>query len=82
VQVDTGRATEYYQTPDGTLLTSDVTAHGTQTLYENGSYSNGGPLTLNTDPDRYTCSGSSPQISAPDGASVDLTRDVPRASGS
>jgi hypothetical protein len=72
-----GRATARYETVNGELLVSDVSAQGTQTLLENGSYSNGGPLTLNTQPDRYTCSGNTLQLFVPDGGSEVLTRSTP-----
>lgn len=74
-QVDIGSATFDYTTQDGMLLYSDVNAHGTQTLYNNGSYNNGGPLTLNTEPDRYTCSGNSLEVFAPNGDTEILTRE-------
>jgi hypothetical protein len=74
-EVVTGSATANYTIQDGMLLISDVIAHGTQALYENGSYNNGGPLTLNTEPDRYTCSGNSLQFFEPSGGSVVLTRE-------
>jgi molecular chaperone DnaK len=73
-QVVTGTATYDYTIQDGMLLSSDVNAHGTNNLYENGSYNNGGPLSLNTEPARFTCSGDSLQIFSPNGDSEDLTR--------
>jgi serine/threonine kinase PknH len=73
-QVDNGTATVNYTTQDGMLLSSDLVQSGTWTLYENGSYSNGGPLSENIAPDRYTCSGNSLQLFAPNGDSIDLTR--------
>ena len=74
-EVITGSATYDYTTQDGMLLSSDVNTHGTQDLYENGSYNNGGPLSLNTQPARYTCSGNSLQLFSPNGDSEDLTRE-------
>ena len=79
-EVYNGRATAHYETVDGELLVSDVSAHGTQTLLENGSYNNGGPLTLNTQPDRYTCSGNTLTLFVPDGGSEVLKRSTPPAS--
>jgi hypothetical protein len=73
-QVDNGTATVNYTTQDGMLLSSDLVQSGTWTLYEDGSYSNSGPLTENIAPDRYTCSGNSLQLFAPNGDSIDLTR--------
>jgi Protein kinase domain len=81
-QIDTGQATVHYQVQNAMILSSSLSAHGTQALYENGSYSNGEPLTLNTEPDRYACSPNSLQIYAPTGGSVVLTREAPRAAGS
>jgi protein kinase-like protein len=73
-EVVTGSGTENYATQDGMLLVTDVIAHGTQALYENGSYNNGGPLTLSTQPERYTCSAASLVEFELNGGSVDLTR--------
>ena len=81
-QVATGRDSARYQVQNGTLLWSDVSAHGTETLYENGSYNNGGPLSPNTQPARYTCSGNSLRLYALNGASSVFTRAVPRPPGS
>lgn len=78
-EVYTGRATVHYETVNGELLSSDISAQGTQTLLENGSYNNGGPLTLNTQPDRYTCSATTLQIFVPDGGSEVLRRSTPPA---
>ena len=73
-QVDNGTATVNYATQDGMLLSSDLVQSGTWTLYENGSYSNSGPLSENIEPDRYLCSGKSLSLYAPNGDSIDLTR--------
>jgi serine/threonine protein kinase len=73
-QVDNGTATVNYATQDGMLLSSDLVQSGTSTLYENGSYSNSGPLSENIEPDRYLCSGNSLSLYAPNGDSIDLTR--------
>jgi len=73
-QVDNGTATVNYATQDGMLLSSDLVQSGTWTLYENGSYSNSGPLSENIEPDRYLCSGNSLSLYAPNGDSIDLTR--------
>jgi serine/threonine protein kinase len=76
-QIVKGSATMHYETQDGTLLTSNVSAHGSETILEAGAYNSGGPLTLNTQPDRYTCTGNSLHIFAPNGGSVELTRSTP-----
>jgi hypothetical protein len=73
-EVDNGTATVNYTTQDHMLLSSDLVQSGTWTLYENGSVNNSGPLSENIEPDRYVCSGSSLQLFAPDGDSIDLTR--------
>jgi len=51
-------------------------------LYEPFSYNNGGPLSPNTQPARYTCSGNSLRLYSPNGTSSVLTRAVPSARGS
>lgn len=66
-EVVTGSGTYNYTTQNGMMLFSDVITHGTQALYENGSYNNGGPLTLSTQPERYTCSASSLVVFEPNG---------------
>jgi hypothetical protein len=74
-EVINGSATYDYTTQDGMLLSSNVIANGTQALDENGSYDNGGPLTLNTEPARYTCSGNTLKIFSPNGDNENLTRE-------
>ncbi|HET7012407.1 MAG TPA: hypothetical protein VFI65_00750, partial [Streptosporangiaceae bacterium] len=56
-QVVNGRATYHYEIQNGLILFSDIKAHGTQTLLENGAYNNGGPFTIVTEPERFSCSG-------------------------
>ncbi len=73
-QVENGTATVNYTTQDGMLLSSDLVQSGTWTLYENGAFSNSGPLAENIEPDRYVCSGNSLQLFATNGDSIDLTR--------
>jgi hypothetical protein len=74
-----GRATVHYVLQNGVLLSSNMSASGTMELLENGSYSNSAPLTLNTEPDNVTCSGSTLRLYATNGASFSYTRDVPTA---
>jgi hypothetical protein len=81
-EVATGRDSGRYQVQNGTLLWSNVSAHGTLALYENGSYNNGAPLSPSTEPDRYICSGNSLHSYAANGASSVFTRDVPPGRGS
>jgi hypothetical protein len=64
------------------LLSSDVSGNGTQTVLENGAYNTSAPLTLNTQPDRYTCSGNSLKLYAPTGGSVVMVRSVPHVAPS
>jgi len=78
-EVYNGRATVHYVLQNGVLLSSDLSASGTMELLENGSYNNGGPLTLNLDPDNVTCSGNTLRLYATNGASFSYTRDVPKA---
>ena len=78
-EVYNGRATVHYILQNGVLLSSNVSASGTMELLENGSYNNGGPLTLNTEPDNITCSGNTLRLYATNGASFSYTRDVPKA---
>ena len=42
--VVTGSATMHYEDSDGMVLISDISAHGTSTLRENGAYNNSTPL--------------------------------------
>jgi molecular chaperone DnaK len=77
-EVETGRASVHYAVQNGVLLSSNLSASGTVELLENGSYNNGAPMTLNMDPDNVTCSGNTLRLYATDGASVNLTRDVPK----
>jgi hypothetical protein len=72
------RARMHYVTQDGQLLVSDVVTHGTYEEFENGSFHNSGALNLNAEPDRYTCSGNTLQLFAPNGSSVVLAREVPK----
>lgn len=50
-------ASAHYVIQNGLVLISDITKHGSSRLLENGSYNNGGPLTLVTAPYRYSCAG-------------------------
>jgi hypothetical protein len=77
-----GQVSVHYAVDNDTLLSSDPSAHGTQELLENGTYNNGGPLTVNTDPDTLSCSGNALHIYAPNGSAVNFTRNVPKPSGS
>ncbi len=73
-EITKGSATVHYETQDGTLLYSNVSAHGSQTMLDGGAYNSRGPLTLNTQPERYTCSGNSLHIFVPNGGSIELAR--------
>lgn len=68
-----GSATGHYETRNGTLLTSNVQAHGTWTLLENGVFNNSGALSMDDSPAQYTCSGDTLRIYPPHG-SVSLVR--------
>lgn len=68
-----GSATGHYATRNGTLLTSDVQAHGTWTLLENGVFNSSGALSMDDSPAQYTCSGNTLRIYPPHG-SVSLVR--------
>jgi hypothetical protein len=81
-QITKGSASVHYETRDGVLLSSDASAHGTNTVLENGAYNTGSPLTLNTQPDRYTCSGNSLTLYAPNGGSIVMVRSVPHVAPS
>jgi len=52
-----GTFSGHIETRSGMELVSNVSAHGTWELTENGAYNNGGPLSMDLTPTRYTCSG-------------------------
>jgi Protein kinase domain len=81
-QITKGRATIHYETQDGMLLSSGISQHGSQTVLENGAYNNSAPLTMDTQPDRYTCSGNSLVIFVPNGGSIEMTRSIPHVTPS
>jgi hypothetical protein len=81
-QVTKGSASMHYETRDGVLLSSGASAHGTLTVLENGAYNTSSPLTMNTQPDRYTCSGNSLKLYAPNGGSIVMVRSVPHVAPS
>lgn len=68
----------HWVTQDGQLLVSHVVTDGTYELFENSSFHSSGALNLNAEPDRYTCSGNTLQLFAPNGSSVVLARQVPK----
>ena len=70
VETVKGTATAQYETRDGTLFDSDIRPIGTWTLYENGAYNNGGPLSLETAPEPYTCTQSTLKFYPPNGSVV------------
>jgi Protein kinase domain len=76
-EITKGSATMHYETQDGTLLFSNVSAHGSQTILDDGAYNNRGPLTLNTQPERYTCTSNALHIFVPNGGSIELARSTP-----
>lgn len=55
--VFTGSATPHYEDIGGLVYLSDISAHGSWQLLENGALNNSGPLTIAPQPYRYTCSG-------------------------
>jgi hypothetical protein len=73
-----GSVTMHIDTRGGEMLFSDVlpSKNAIQTLYENGSYNNATPTTLEPGPQRYTCSGNTLRTFAADGSTV-LTRKLP-----
>jgi hypothetical protein len=73
-----GSVTMHVDTRGGDMLFSDVlpSKNALQTLYENGSYNNATPVTLEPGPLRYTCGGNTLRTFANDGSSV-LTRKLP-----
>jgi serine/threonine kinase PknH len=73
--INKGIATMHYQTQDGMLLLSDVSEHGTQEVVSNGVVQSSGPLTMNTEPERYSCSAETLRLYALNGSSVVETRD-------
>ena len=73
--INKGIATMHYQTQDGMLLLSDVSEHGTQEVVSNGVVESSGPLTMNTEPERYSCSANMLRLYALNGSSVVETRD-------
>jgi hypothetical protein len=72
------RARMHYVTQDGQLLNSDIVTHGTSETLENGDYNNSTPVTLDTEPDRYTCSATTLQFFAPNGSSIVMSREIPK----
>jgi hypothetical protein len=72
-QLIKGTASAHYVIQNGLVLISDITEHGSSTLLENGSYNNGGPLTLVTAPYRYSCAGNTLR-EFPNNGSVEYTR--------
>jgi hypothetical protein len=72
------RARMHYVTQDGQLLNSDIVTHGTSETLENGGYNNSTPVTLDTEPDRYTCSATTLQFFAPNGSSIVMSREIPK----
>jgi hypothetical protein len=72
--VYTGNAQGRYTTRNGTLLGSHVSARGSYAVYDNGSFSNGGPLTWDTSATRYTCTARTLRLSDRAGISQTLTR--------
>jgi hypothetical protein len=74
-----GRATVRYETVHGQIVSYDVSVHGTSTVLENGYVNNRVPLTLNTQPDLYTCSGSTLKLFVPNGQSLVMRRSTPPA---
>jgi len=76
-QILRGRATIFWEIQDKLLLTSGVKAHGSWELIENGGYDNGGPLSLNTAPERYTCTSTTLREFPVNGGPLVLTRKQP-----
>jgi hypothetical protein len=73
--INRGVATMHYQTQNGMLLLSEVSEHGTQEVTDNGVVASSGPLTMNTEPERYACSANTLRLYALNGSSVEETRD-------
>jgi Protein kinase domain len=73
-----GSVTMHVDTDGGSMYFSDVvpSANASQTLYENGSYNNSDPTTLEPGGDRYVCSGNTLRMFWSVGSSV-LTRKLP-----
>jgi serine/threonine protein kinase len=71
-----GTATMHYEDLNGMVLISDVSAHGSWELLENGSVTNSGPLSIEPTPYRYTCSGDTMREFFTNG-SDELTRKPP-----
>jgi hypothetical protein len=65
-----GAATGHWDTQNGTLLFSGISAHGSWTLEYNGAYNNGGPLSVEPGPVPYKCSGNTLREFFADGSSV------------
>jgi hypothetical protein len=75
-EVFSGYVSYDYQVQGKAILLSNLRSHGTWELIENGSYSNGGPLTLYLGPGTYTCSGNTLRYYDPNGSTVS-TRELP-----
>jgi serine/threonine kinase PknH len=73
--INKGIATMHYQTQAGMLLLSEVSEHGTQEVTDNGVVASSGPLTMNTEPEHYSCSANTLRLYALNGSSVEETRD-------
>jgi hypothetical protein len=71
-----GSATMHYEDQNGTVLISDISPHGSWELLENGSRNNGGPLSIDSTPYRYTCSGNTMREFFTNG-SLELRRNRP-----
>jgi hypothetical protein len=70
----TGNATMHVETSDASMLFSDASGQGSETLSKNGSANNSGGLELETAPTPYSCTGNTLRQYYADGGSIVLTR--------
>jgi hypothetical protein len=73
-EVVQGTVTGHWAIDNGDLSSSSVTSNGTETLYEDGTYNNSGPLETLPVAAPYQCSGNTFRESFPTGGSAVATR--------
>jgi len=71
-EVLSGSATMHATTSHGEMVFSDIAASpdAGYKLYENGIYQNAGPMSVSTNPNRYTCSSTTLRLYWSDGTSI------------
>jgi molecular chaperone DnaK len=65
-----GEASGHWDTQNGMLLFSAISARGSWTLEDNGEYNNGGPLSIEPGAVPYKCAGNTLREFFPNGSAV------------